>query len=211
MWKSAASLVVLAVLAACAADTGDARAALPPGASRGASRLAARATMRLVMRSALNSRVNKPGELVRASVASDVTDDHGRVVIASGTPVALRIVKLEPGSDQVRPAGRLELVVVGITLGGRDVPLHATVGPIPHRMKGRGITTDEAGRIAAGTAVGALVGQAIGRNTRSTVIGGAVGAVAGGAVAVRYAYRDVVVDPGATFTITLTQPLVVAH
>lgn len=208
MFKPIVACLLALPLAACRPGGGDANAA---GAAREATRIAAHTTMVLVMRDSLSSRVNKPGELVRASVATDVTDDHGRVIVASGTPVALRIVKLEPGSDQVRPEGRLELVAVGIAPGGRDMPLHATVGPIPHRMKGRGITRDEAGRIAAGTAVGALVGQALGHDTRSTVIGGAVGAVAGGAVAVRYAYRDVVVDPGARFTITLTQPLAIAH
>jgi uncharacterized protein YcfJ len=74
-------------------------------------------------------------------------------------------------------------------------------------MKGRGITTDEAARVGAGTVIGALAGQLIGKNTKGTEIGGAVGAVAGGAVAVRYAYRDVVVSAGTPIVFTLTQSL----
>lgn len=154
----------------------------------------------------LSSRTNKPDEIVRAVTSANVNDWNGKLVIPAGSPIALRIVKLEPGSDQVRPEGRLELAVVSVVVNGTTYPLTATLGPIPHTMKGRGITTDEAARVAAGTAVGAAIGQIIGKNTKGTVIGGAVGAVAGGAAAARYAYRDIIVAPGTAVTITLTGP-----
>lgn len=156
---------------------------------------------------ALSSRVNKAGEPVRATIASDVADSRGNVAIPSGSIVTLTIDQLEPGSDQVRPEGRLALRVTSVTVNGTTYPASGTLDPIPHEMKGRGITTDEAARIAAGTAIGAAAGQVIGKNTKSTVIGGAVGAVAGGAVAVRYAYRDVVVAAGTPIVITLAQAL----
>jgi hypothetical protein len=202
----AAPVALFACTKAGAAD--DARGAR---ADRASTSVPASTTIRATLRDSLHSRINKGGESVRATVATDVTDSKGRVVIAAGTPLTLKIVHLDPASDQTRKDGLIELVATSITLNGAAVPLHATVGPIPHHLQGRGITKDEAGRIAAGTAVGALIGQAIGKNTKSTVVGGAVGAVAGGAVAVRYAYRDVVIDRGATFTISLTQPLVVAN
>ena len=156
---------------------------------------------------ALSSRTNKPGESLRAIVSADVKDARGAVVIPAGSDVALTIEQLEPGSDQVRPEGRLSLAVRSVSVNGRDYPLSASLAPVSHRMVGRGVTTDEAERIGAGTAVGAAIGQVIGKNTRSTVIGGAVGAVAGGAVAVRYAYRDVVVSAGTPISFTLTQSL----
>ncbi|HVZ47212.1 MAG TPA: hypothetical protein VG916_00385 [Gemmatimonadaceae bacterium] len=216
MVRTALAASLTLALAACGggADTGNAAEAgsaksAPP--ARRSATVAASTTIKVTMRDSLNSRVDKPDQHVRATVASDVSDASGRVAIPAGSPVTLAIVKLEPGSDQVRPEGRLELATISVTVDGKTIPLHATIGPIPHHMKGRGLTKDEAGRVAAGTAVGALIGQAIGKNTRSTVVGGAVGAVAGGAVAVRYAYRDVIVDPGATFTLTLTQPVVVSN
>jgi hypothetical protein len=43
---------------------------------------------------------------------------------------------------------------------------------------------------------GAVLGQVIGRNTRSTVAGAAIGAAAGTAVAIGTADVDAVVDPG---------------
>jgi hypothetical protein len=155
----------------------------------------------------LSSRTNKPGETLRATVSGDVKDAGGRVVIPAGSIVTLTIDKLEPGSDQVRPEGRLSLIVNSVSVNGQEYPLAATLEPVPHTMQGRGITKDEAARVGAGTAIGAVAGQVIGKNTKSTVIGGAVGAVAGGAVAARYAYRDVIVAAGAPIVFTLTQSL----
>jgi hypothetical protein len=160
-----------------------------------------------VLQTGLSSRTSMSGEMIKAIVSSDVADDRGTVVIPSGSVVTLTIDKIEPGNDQVRPDGRLWLVVSSVTLGGDTYALDATLDPVAHTMAGRGITGDEAARIAAGTAIGAGVGQVISKNTRGTVIGGAVGAVAGGAVAVRYAYRDVVVSADTPISFTLTQPL----
>ena len=50
----------------------------------------------------------------------------------------------------------------------------------------------------------------IGKSTKATVIGGAAGAIAGTAVAVHYAYRDVVVAANTPITFTLSQALSVA-
>ena len=203
-------------VAAC--TTGDANEA--PGragtTARGANdaptaRLVASGTrVSATLQSGLSSGINHSGETVRASVSVAVSDRHGRVVIPAGSTVTLTIDKLEPGSDQIRPEGRLWLNVTALTVHGRSYPVSATLDPVPHHMKGRGITSDEALRIGAGTAVGAAVGQVIGKDTRSTVIGGAVGAIAGTAVAVRYAYRDIIVPVGTSVVFTLTQPLHVA-
>ena len=162
------------------------------------------------MQTGLSSRVNKSGELVRANVSSDIRDARGNVVIPAGSTINMTIDKLEPGSDQIRPEGRLMLNVNSVTVNGREYPVSASLDPVPHTMKGRGITTDEAARVAAGTAIGAIAGQVIGKNQKGTVIGGAVGAVAGGAVAAKYAYRDVIVAAGAPITITLNSSLSVA-
>jgi hypothetical protein len=171
--------------------------------------LARSSVVKLTMTDSLSSRVDQPDQKVHAVVTADAKDEAGRVVIPAGSAATLRIVKLEPGSDQVRPEGRLELQMVSINIHGAETPVYATVGDIPHHMKGRGVTKDEAGRVAAGTAVGAGVGQLIGKDTRSTLIGAAIGTVAGGAVAVKYAYRDVIVDKGAEFTVALRAPLTV--
>jgi hypothetical protein len=158
----------------------------------------------------LNSRTTQPNSEFKATVAADVKDASGRVAIPAGSPITMRVVKLEPASQNVGPNGRLQLAVVSVNVRGREVPVSATVGAVPHHFEGRGITKDEAGRVAGGAAVGAVIGQVIGKNTKSTVIGGAVGTAAGAAVAVKYAMKDIVIDAGAPFTITLTAPITVA-
>ncbi len=162
------------------------------------------------MQDALSSRTAKPGERTQATVSADVSDSQGNVAIPAGSVVSVTIDQLEPGSDQVRPAGRIAFSVNSITVHGQSYEIAGDVDPVPHTMKGRGITTDEAARVGAGTAIGAIAGQIIGKNTRSTEIGGAVGAVAGGAVAVRYALRDIVVAAGTPIVFTLSKAVTVA-
>jgi hypothetical protein len=205
----------LVVLAACSnsdakeAEKGTAGPGTTTNAAPRERSLAGGTTINATIQDALSSRTNTSGESVRATVSADVSDARGNVVIPAGSTVILTIDKLEPSSVQVGPEGRLMLNVTSVTVNGESRSLSGTVGPIAHTMVGRGITKDEAARIAAGTAVGAGVGQVIGKNTKSTVIGGAVGAVAGGALAARYAQRDVVVSAGTPVVITLVQSFVV--
>lgn len=159
---------------------------------------------------AFSSRTDKAGQTITASVSADVTDARGIVVIPSGSTVTLTIATLDPGNDQIRPAGRLSLVVNSVAVGGRTYPVVADLAPVTHQMVGRGITKDEAERIGAGTAIGAVAGRLIGKSTKGAVVGGAAGAIAGTAVAVHYAYRDVVVAANTPITFTLSQVLEMA-
>jgi len=212
MLRSLYAGAVLLGLAACAngaakdapADTAGASAGY--ASTKGAGRALVSGThVAATLQSALSSRTNKAGETVQALVSANVMDANGRVVIPAGSNVTLRVEQLEPGNDQVRPEGRLSLEVTSVTIDGQSNDVSAALDPVAHHFEGRGITKDEALRIGAGTAVGAAAGQIIGKNTRSTVIGGAVGAVAGTAVAVRYAYRDIVVSAGTPIRFTLTK------
>jgi hypothetical protein len=162
------------------------------------------------MQDALSSRTAKPGERTQATVSRDVTDSQGNVGIPAGSIVSVTIDQLEPGSDQVRPEGRISFSVNSISVRGQSYEIAGDVDPVAHTMKGRGITTDEAARVGAGAAVGAIVGQAIGKNQKGTIIGGAVGTVAGGAVAARYALRDIIVAAGTPITFTLSKAVTVA-
>jgi hypothetical protein len=158
-----------------------------------------------------SSRTDKAGETITATVSNDVKNALGTVVIPSGSTVKLTIETLDPGNDQIRPEGRLALVVNSVAAGGRTYPVVADLAPVTHQMVGRGITKDEAERIGAGTAIGAVAGRLIGKSTKGTVIGGAAGAIAGTAVAVHYAYRDVVVAANTPITFTLSQVLTMAR
>ena len=158
----------------------------------------------------ISSRKYSAGHMVPGSVSSDVLDSRGRVVIPAGAPVNIEITRIAP-SDAGHPSaeGVLELTVTSITVNGTAHEARTVVGSVPHIMKGRGVTKGQGTDVAVGAAVGALAGQLIGKNTRSTVIGGAVGAVGGGAVAVAGAQRDIIVAPGTHISISLPQAITV--
>lgn len=156
---------------------------------------------------ALTSRTDKVGETLQATISNDIKDNAGNVVIPSGSTAMLRISQLEPGSDQGPADGALSLIVSSITVNAQEYPVTATLDPVAHHMEGRGVTTDEAAKIGAGTVIGAVAGHLIGKDNKGTVIGGAVGAVAGTAVAVHYAVRDVVVSAGTPIAFTLSRSL----
>jgi len=216
MTRSRFTGMLVLALAACTGGAANevskdgAGAETPDGVARAGRALASGTRVGATIQEGVSSRTNKAGETMRAIVSQDVTDTRGRVVIPAGSDVTLRIAQLEPGSSQIRPEGRLSLVVTSVTINGIAQPVDAILEPVAHHLEGRGITKDEAARIGAGTAVGAIAGQVIGKNQKSTVLGGAIGAVAGTAVAVRYAYRDVVVSAGTPIVFTLTQAFNVA-
>lgn len=180
---------------------------LSSGEVSGKRTLASGTRVEAAIQNSLSSRINKAGETLQASVTSDVKNAHGVVVIPAGSSVVLTIVQLDPGNDQIRPDGRLALAVNSVMVKGDVHAVTAELEPVAHHLEGRGITKDEAARIGAGTVIGAVAGQVIGKNTKSTVVGGAVGAVAGTAVALHYAYRDVIVSAGTPIAFTLTQAL----
>jgi hypothetical protein len=172
--------------------------------------LASGTRVEATIQDSLSSRINKAGETLRAIVSRDVKNTRGVVVIPAGSVVSLTIAQLDPGNDQIRPEGRLSLVVTSVTVNGDTHAITADLDPVAHHLQGRGITKDEVERIGAGTVIGAVAGQVIGKNTKSTVIGGAAGAIAGTAVAVHYAYRDVIVTAGTPIGFTLAQVLSVS-
>jgi hypothetical protein len=157
----------------------------------------------------ITSRTNKAGETVRVIVTADVNDDRGRVVIPSGATMDVLITELAPATSRSALDGTLVLSVSSTTIRGTSHPLRGEV-TVPHSLKSRGIGKAEVVKVGVGTAVGAAAGQVIGRDTRATVIGGAVGAVGGAAVAAQTASRDVVVSVGSRVLITLTGPFTVA-
>jgi hypothetical protein len=119
-------------------------------------------------------------------------------------------MQLAPATNRNQSDGTLVLSVTSATIRGQRYALQGDVTSVAHSLKGRGVGTAEAVKVGVGTAVGAAAGQVIGKDTKSTVIGGAVGAVGGAAVAVQTASRDVVVSSGTPVVITLTGPLTVS-
>jgi hypothetical protein len=159
---------------------------------------------------ALSSRHNDAGETITATVSADVKDANSHVVIPAGSTVGLRIAQLEPATNKSQHDGKIALDVTSVTVRGRVYNVSTQLDPVTHQLKGRGVGTGEVEKVGAGAAIGAVAGRLIGGNTNGAVIGGAIGAGGGTAVAVHWASRDVVVPAGTHVAFSLPQSLTVA-
>jgi hypothetical protein len=171
------------------------------------SALPAGTEFRAQLQDSINSLRNSAGQVVTALVSGDVRAPDGRTVLPSGSTVYVYIARLRPARTRSAKDGELELRVDSVTANGRSYPVHADVGPVPHELRGRGVTAGEVEKVGAGAAAGAVVGGVITGKTKGAVIGGAVGAAGGAVVAAQTASRDVVVTPGTLLTLVLREPV----
>jgi hypothetical protein len=156
----------------------------------------------------IHSRHDSAGQSLTAKVMENVLGPDGSTLIPAGSLVRLTVVRLEPATSKSSADGKLELKVDGITRGDDVLEVTAEVRPIPHELRGRGVTGSEAAKVGVGAAAGAIAGRVLGGDTRGAVIGGVVGAAGGAAVASQTADRDVVVKAGTPISFVLTAPLI---
>ncbi|HUR93019.1 MAG TPA: hypothetical protein VMY76_00450 [Gemmatimonadales bacterium] len=188
---------------------GDTAAAPPASRSAPAADmhvLAAGTHLRALLEDSIHSLRNSAGQTVTALVSGDMRAPDGRTLVPSGSAVRLSITRLKPARTRSAADGELELRADSVIVSGRAYPLRAEVQPVPHELKGRGVTAGEAEKVAAGAAIGAVAGGVITGKTKGAVIGGAVGAAGGAVVAAQTASRDVVVTPRTLIVLTLTAP-----
>jgi hypothetical protein len=171
--------------------------------------LAAGTVIHAALEDSIHSRHDVAGKVVTGRVMQNVTGPDGLTLIAAGSAVQFTVTQVKPGRGS-RP-GVLEIRVDAITIDGQPRKLEAKIQPVPHELRGRGVTGDEAVKVGVGAAGGAVVGRVIGGNTKGAVIGGVVGAAGGAVVASETAARDVVVKARTPVAFVLTAPLVVAR
>jgi hypothetical protein len=162
--------------------------------------------VRALLQDSIHSLRNSAGQRVTALVSGDLRAPDGRTLVPSGSVVRLVIERLKPARTRSAADGELELRPDSVVVNGRAYPVRAEVQPVPHELKGRGVTAGEAEKVAAGAAVGAVAGGVITGKTKGAVVGGAVGAAGGAVVAAQTASRDVVVTPRTLIVMTLTAP-----
>jgi hypothetical protein len=162
---------------------------------------------RAQLRDTINSLRNSEGQTVTALVSGDVRAPDGRTVLPSGSTVHVYIVRLRPARTRSASDGELQLRVDSITVPGHSYAVRADVGPVPHELRGRGVTAGEVEKVGAGAAAGAVVGGVVTGKKKGAVIGGVIGAAGGGIVAAHTASRDVVVTPGTLLTLVLREPI----
>jgi hypothetical protein len=163
--------------------------------------------LRAQLRDTINSLRNSEGQTVTALVSGDVRAPDGRTVLPSGSTVHVYIVRLRPARTRSASDGELQLRVDSITVPGHSYAVRADVGPVPHELRGRGVTAGEVEKVGVGAAAGAVVGGVVTGKKKGAVIGGVIGAAGGGIVAAHTASRDVVVTPGTLLTLVLREPV----
>ena len=176
--------------------------------SRDAVTLPAGTEFHAALVDSIHSRHDSVGQSLHAKVMQNVLSADGSTLIPAGALVRLRVVRLEPAKSKSSADGTLELEVEEITRGDEVLEVAAEVRPVPHELRGRGVTGSEAAKVGVGAAAGAIAGRVLGGDTRGAVIGGVVGAAGGAAVASQTADRDVVVKAGTPISFVLTAPLV---
>lgn len=169
--------------------------------------LAAGTSIQANTTSQISSRNNKAGETLTATVASDVTDSRGRVVIPAGSIVKMTISQIQPAENKSAQDGKIVLMPSTIEVGGKSYTLNASIESVEHTLQGRGVTAGDAAKVGVGAAAGAIAGRVLSGNKSGAIIGGVVGAAVGTGVAIETADRDVVVPAGAKVVLKLTEPM----
>jgi hypothetical protein len=164
--------------------------------------------IRAALSDSVNSRHDSAGKVVIARVIGAVITPNGQIVVPAGAAAQLTVTELKPAKSKSEADGKLAFRLDGISIGGRLEAVTADVQPVPHELRGRGVTGSEVGKVGVGAAVGAVAGRVITGKKKGAVVGGVIGAAGGAVVAAETANRDVVVPAGSPVVMVLRAPLV---
>ncbi len=176
-----------------------------PAAAPAPRSLAAGTTLTASTNAEIRSHKNKVGDTVTATVASDVKDKSGRVVIPAGSEVVLKVTAIKESENKSDKTGTLTVQPTAVVISGQSYPLSATIEGVTTELQGRGTNAGDIAKPAAGAAVGAVVGRVLGGSSKGAIIGGVIGGAVGAQRAVETKDRDVVLPQGTTVTLSLDQ------
>jgi biotin carboxyl carrier protein len=180
--------------------------AAAPSAPAASRSLSAGTTLSASTTAEVSSAKNKVGDTVTATVASDIKDNAGRVVIPAGSEVVLKVTAIKESENKSDKTGTLTLQPTSVTVNGTSYPLSARIDSVGTRLEGRKTNAGDIAKPAAGAAVGAVVGRVLGGSTKGAIIGGVLGGAVGAQRAVETKDRDVVLPEGTTVVLVLEQP-----
>lgn len=151
----------------------------------------------------LSTKANTEGDAFTATVASDVVNDEGQVVIPEGATLHGEITAVRDEGSEEEPA-YLQVAFGDVEMRGASVPLSAEVVDVNPRRESE--THDEAAKIGGGTAAGALLGALVSDgDAAGTVAGAAVGAAAGTAITLGTAHQHAYLPEGSRIGVRLTE------
>jgi hypothetical protein len=180
--------------------------AAAPSAPVASRSLSAGATISASTTAEISSVKNKVGDTVTATVANDVKDNAGRVVIPAGSDVTLKVTAIKVSENKSDKTGTLTLQPTSVTVNGTSYPISARIDSVGTHLQGRKTGAGDIAKPAAGAAVGAVVGRVLGGSTKGAIIGGVLGGAVGAQRAVETKDRDVVLPEGTTVVLVLEQP-----
>ncbi len=152
----------------------------------------------------VSSATAQDGDRIEATLGRPLVVD-GKTVVPAGSRVEGRVVHAVSSGRLARTAS-LELELTSLTTpGGETVSLRTS----RLTRQGKEHAPRNAGIIGGGAAVGALLGQAFGRNSRSTLEGAAAGAAAGTGVAAATGDLDFTLGAGHELSFRLEEPVTV--
>ena len=167
--------------------------------------LAAGTTLTASTNAEIRSHKNKVGDTVTATIANDVKDRSGRVVIPAGSEVVLKVTAIKESENKSDKTGTLTVQPTSVVISGQSYPLTANIEGVTTELQGRGTNAGDIAKPAAGAAVGAVVGRVLGGSSKGAIIGGVLGGAVGAQRAVETKDRDVVLPQGTTVTLSLTE------
>jgi hypothetical protein len=150
---------------------------------------------------------SKVGDRLSANVTDAVVGSNG-AVIPAGATLHLTVTKLKR-SENVNDPIVMEFAVNSVEFGGKTYAVEASVSHADVARVRNQPKSADAKKVIGGAAIGAIAGQIIGKNTKSTVIGAAAGAAAGAGAAAATANYEGCVRAGGNLVVTLNAPITV--
>jgi hypothetical protein len=185
-----------------------AEAPAAPAPAPAPSALAAGTSFSAATDAEIRSNKNKVGDQVTATVANDVKDAAGHVVIPAGAQVTLQVTEIKESENKGDTTGTLTLKPTSIAINGVSKPLPASISGVTTKLEGRKTNAGDIAKVGVGTGVGAVVGRVIGGSSKGAIIGGIIGGAVGTQRAIETKDRDVVLPQGTSVTLTLDDKLV---
>ena len=169
--------------------------------------LQAGSTLRVVLDESVSTDSHTAGQTFGAHIGTDVNGPNG-VAVPRGTRVR-GVVRASRESISSDDPATLILAIESLSVDGEEIPLEGSVSDTELEGDRRDSTGQTVGKIAIGTAAGAILGGILGDGDRGDAVRGAIAGAAGGAI-VAFTTQDghASVDEGAVLVVTLESPIV---
>jgi hypothetical protein len=177
----------------------------PAAPAASSASLAAGTRLTATTTAEVRSNKNKVGDTVTATIANDVKDNTGRVVIPAGSAVVLKVTAIKESENKSDKTGTLTLQPTSVSINGQSYPVSARIDSVGSQLQGRKTGAGDIAKVGAGAGIGAVVGRVLGGSTKGAVIGGVIGGAVGAQRAVETKDRDVVLPEGTSVTLVLDQ------